>query len=219
MHDQQAQQEIDPLIERTAGLRLLHTYSTLSKNHDHLLHDIIGYNGPRQWEHYPIDDAIDHFNGYQWFYHSHSPEDRASTREHGHIHLFSRRFANERSATDQIENSASIDVRHLLGIGFDAQGIPISVFTVNSWVTGDSMLSITRTIDLLFKIKLNTGYENIDTVITSVIHLCFSEIQEVLLRRDQILSSHNILNQNVEFELDILSETSVDLDEKLRHLF
>ena len=217
MQKQQAQHGIGPLVRRSAGLRLLKIYANLSKNNDHLLRAIIGPEPPQQWEHYPNEDAIDGSNCYQWFYHSHSPEDRKS-REHGHIHLFACSSVNERSDANEVGYSEPRDVHHLLGIGFDAQGIPISIFTVNIWVTGTSILPFARTIDLLAAIKLNTGYPKIDGVIMSVIHLCFSEVKEVLLQRDQMLSNFVSSNESGENEFDILSEKSIDLDEKLRGL-
>ena len=74
-----------------AGLRLLETYSELSQRGEHLLGYLLGGHAPCQWRHYREDDAIDHISGFQWFYHSHSPEGRSGSAEHGHIHLFERR--------------------------------------------------------------------------------------------------------------------------------
>lgn len=216
MQKQQAQFDINLLARRSAGLRLLTIYSELFKNKKHLLGDLIGVEGPQQWEHYPANDAVDEFNGYQWFYHSHSPEDRRSSREHGHMHLFSRFPATPLSGPQEIEDSRPTDVHHLLGIGLDAQGVPISIFTVNGWVTGDSILSKTETLKLLSAIKLNTGYSKIDAVITAVIHLCFQKIQEALDERDQKLSSYDLQNPHENHALEVLSEISIDLDAEIR---
>ena len=71
---------------------------------------------------------------------------RAGASEHGHIHLFARRklWARRLRSAREIEfakltgePAETESTRHLLTIGFDAEGIPTSLFTVNSWVTGD----------------------------------------------------------------------------------
>jgi hypothetical protein len=77
--------------DHAAGLRMLETYSKLAQRGAHLLGSLLGGQAPREWRHYPADDAIDQGSGFQWFYHSHSLEDRPGSAEHGHIHLFARR--------------------------------------------------------------------------------------------------------------------------------
>jgi len=74
-----------------AGRGLLETYAGLAERGEHLLGRLLAGQAPRQWAHYPEDDAIDQSSGYQWFYHSHSPEDRPGATEHGHVHLFARK--------------------------------------------------------------------------------------------------------------------------------
>ena len=209
---------------REAGLRLVQVYSELAQRNEHLLTGLVGTD-PRQWTHYPEDDAIDTESGFQWFYHAHSPEDRHGSSEHGHIHVFARKpLWSRRMCSDAERSFASLcgfsqqkpNSRHLLGIGFDAKGLPINIFTVNSWVTGDLMLSAPLTAQLLKRLRLNTGYSQIDTVIEAIAIICKEEISMLLDGRDQALdaiSSPDKLN-NTTYE--ILSEVPVDLDSKLR---
>ncbi len=75
---------------RAAAEDLLACYLDLAADGSHLLAEILDDDMPRQWAHYPDDDVIDRASGYQFFYHSHSPEDRDSATEHGHFHLYSR---------------------------------------------------------------------------------------------------------------------------------
>jgi hypothetical protein len=211
--------------QHTACLQLLKTYENLAERGEHLLDQLLAGQTPRQWAHYPEDDAIDHASGYQWFYHSHSPEDRARTLEHGHIHLFARRKLWSRCLRSSAElkfaeltrgDNQPVNTRHLLCIGLDARGIPISLFTVNSWVTDDLMLSAKNTIKLLDKLSLNTGNKPIDTVIKCIATICKQEIQQLLESRDHELFSTSKKSKPLRNQkLECLSKIKIDLEGQL----
>ncbi|MDE2604477.1 MAG: hypothetical protein KGL68_01000 [Burkholderiales bacterium] len=214
----------DPFPGSCAGPRLLSAYAGLAQRGAHLFGDLLKGQAPRQWEHYPQDDALDTAGGYQWFYHSHSPEDRADAVEHGHVHLFARRPLWSRRLRSRAEREfsqlcglpqATAGSRHLLAISFDAKGVPISLFTVNSWVTGDLMLSAGLTLELLASMRLDTGYPEIDTVIDSTVHLCLPEISELMRARDLALVAHTSPNRLEDPSLELLSQIRIDLDTKL----
>ena len=208
---------------RRAGLRLVEVYSGLAQRSEHLLTSLVGTD-PRQWTHYPEDDAIDTDSGFQWFYHAHSPEDRHGSLEHGHIHVFARKpLWSRRMHSDAERSFASLcgfsrqkpNSRHLLGIGFDAKGLPINIFTVNSWVTGDLMLSAPLTAQLLQGLRLNTGFPQIDAVIEAIAIICKEEISTLLDQRDQALDSISAPDRLSNTKYEVLSEVPVDLDAKL----
>lgn len=207
-----------------AGSRLLETYTGLAERGAHLLGCLLAGQAPRQWAHYPEQDAVDHSSGYQWFYHSHSPEDRPAAIEHGHIHLFARKplwgrrlYSKSERAFAELCGNPSDDptTRHLLAIGFDAKGLPISLFTVNSWVTGDLMLGGALTLELLSSMKLDTGHPEVDAVIESVTRLCEPELGMLMQQRDGALRSHTAANKLQDQTLELLSQVSIDLDAKL----
>ncbi len=209
---------------QSAPRRLLRTYAALAARGEHLLQGILAGQPPRQWQHYPEDDAIDEANGYQWYYHSHAPEDRPAAAEHGHFHLFARRQLWSRRLQSNAEKtfaaltgnpSHRVETRHLLAIGMNAKGVPINLFTVNSWVTGDLMLSAPNTERLLAQMRLNTGHSEIDAVLESVVALCLAEISQLLAARDHALSSAPARDVLANRKLEILSEIDVDLDRKL----
>ena len=179
---------------------------------------------PVQWAHYPPDDAIDAASGFQWFYHSHAPEDRADFAEHGHIHLFARRklWSRWSRSTREIQfakrlgdGTGSSDTRHLLCIGFDAKGLPTKLFTVNSWVTGDSMLSAPATMELLDRLSLSTGHAEVDSVLESVVRLYRAEIYDLLARRDSRLFAATGPDVLADESLEVLSELDIIVDQKL----
>lgn len=207
-----------------AALRLLATYTGLAEHGEHLLGRLLADHAPLQWAHYPEEDAIDRSSGYQWFYHSHSPEDRPGGVEHGHVHLFARRSLWGRRLHSRSERAfaalcgnpcPSPMTRHLLIIGFGKTGLPISLSTVNSWVTGDLMLGVDLSLELLSSIKLDTGHPEIDAVIESVVQLCELELRELMRRRDVALRSHPAADKLQDEALELLSEVSIDLDAKL----
>jgi hypothetical protein len=207
-----------------AGLRLLETYAGLARRGEHLLGQLLGGELPRQWRHYPDDDAIDPERGYQWFYHSHSPEDRPGAAEHGHIHLFARRklWSRRLRSAKEIEFASLADdpsqqaiTRHLISIGLDVKGVPTSLFTVNSWVTGDLMLSASNTALLLDQMNLDTGNEDVDAVIECVVKLYKDEIRDLLVKRDALLYQKRAPGILGDTSLEVLSVIAINVDQKL----
>lgn len=212
---------------RAAGLSLLETYADLARRNEHLLGSLLAGKAPEQWAHYPQDDAIDAESGFQWFYHSHAPEDRADSREHGHIHVFARRklWSRRLRSHQEIEFAQllgdpqhGVKTRHLLCIGFNAQGLPTSLFTVNSWVTGDLMLSAKTTADLLAQITLSTGNADVDAVVESVVRLYRKEIRALLDARDVCLFGSPSGQVLADESLEVLSKFEINIDEKLASL-
>lgn len=211
--------------EGTLSLRLLETYAGLAQRGAHLFGDLLDDAAPTQWSHYPEDDAIDPASGFQWFYHSHAPDDRAQEAEHGHIHLFARRALWSRrlgSARERAFRALTCDspafhnTRHLLAVGFDAKGLPVSMFTVNSWVTGDRMLSAGLTAELLDGVRLSTGYPHVDAVLESLIALYRPEIRALLAQRDQRFSAWDGADVLSDESLEVVSELRIDVDAKLQ---
>jgi hypothetical protein len=211
-----------------AGLRLLETYAGLARRGEHLLGALLGGELPRQWRHYPEDDAMDPQRGYQWFYHSHASEDRPGAAEHGHIHLFARRklWSRRLRSAREIEFARladdphlQVNTRHLLSISLDAKGIPTALFTVNSWVTGDLMLSASTTALLLDQMTLDTGHADVDAVIECIVRLYKTEIRDLLLRRDALLFQKQAPGLLSDERLEVLSEIALQVDEKLAAYF
>lgn len=209
----------------SAGQRLFDTYAALAARGEHLLHDLLEDQVPQQWEHYPEDDSMDLEGGYQWFYHSHSPADRPDATEHGHFHLFARRPLWSRSLRSKAERAFAaltgapdkhVTTRHLMAIGMDAKGLPVSLFTVNSWVTGDLMLSASGTERILAGMRLHTGHDAIDTVLECVVALCMDEVRMILAARDAAMSVKKRRAVLDDTRLEVLSSRTIALDAKLK---
>lgn len=96
--------------------------------------------------HYPPSDVTDRQRGFQFFYHCH----RDGGLEHGHVHLFAHATRSGRRRYLRGENHwARTDPSHLIAIGLDARGLPVSLFTVNRWVTGGHWLDARTTLNWL----------------------------------------------------------------------
>lgn len=212
--------------QRAAGARLLRCYRTLAKTGAHLLDSLFCGEAPRQWSHYPADDAIDDRHGYQWFYHSHAPADRAGSTEHGHIHVFARptAWAPWADAAGEPEFARVLDMagrqastRHLLCIGLDAKGVPQSLFTVNSWVTGDAMMSEASTVRMIAGLRLSTGHALIDEVIVAITRLYRLQIDGLMQQRDATLIDRARLGPGTldDESMEVLSELRINPDQQL----
>jgi len=215
-----------PDVERRGANALVDTYRHLALTRSHLLEPILQGASPTQWEHYPGDDAISIDRRYQWYYHSHSPADRPGSIEHGHFHLFARMegagkridASTERKFLAELsEPDSKAATRHLMGVGMSPVGVPISLFTVNRWVTGDLLLSRESTLSLLELMTLDTGYPAIDAVLTALAALYRAEIRSLMSQRDQSLRARAVKGPGTMDDptVEVLSGLSLDLDKQL----
>jgi hypothetical protein len=207
---------------RGAGA-IVRTYRKLAATGTHIVAPVLKGAAPVQWEHYPFENAFSSNGRYQWYYHSHSPADRPAAEEHGHFHLFARMEGIQRRldparerrflATLAAEESPA-PTRHLLGVGLNAQGVPISLFTVNRWVTGDLMLSGPTTVELLESMTLKTGFPAIDAVLVGLARLYQADIRALIRRRDATLRSRARQGAGTldDERLEVLSELQLDID-------
>lgn len=219
---------------QSAAETLLACYAELATDKSHLLSEILDINAPRQWAHYPDDDVIDHAGGYQFFYHSHSPEDRDATAEHGHFHVFARQDVHGPSIDPDVERDflkrlngeqpADANTNHLLCVALDAKGVPTSLFTVNRWVTGDHLLSAATTLRLLSGFSVQTKHDlRISKWLTALLVLFRPQIEQLLMERDKALwtlaakrrKSGLLEDESVE----LLSSIPIDIDLQINWLF
>ncbi len=208
---------------RDPAAQIIDVYARLAASGRHLLAGVIGDSAPQAWAHYPADDARDAASGYQWFYHSHSADDRPGSEEHGHIHLFARQaawrgkvyFAAERRWRERLGvPGLRARTRHLLCIGFNAKGVPSNLFTVNRWVTGDMLFSAEATLRLLSAIRLETGNAEVDRLTLALVCLCRPEKGRIMQTRDAVLLDRARRGPGVfdDSALEVLSEVRIDLD-------
>ncbi|MBI3144895.1 MAG: hypothetical protein HYZ18_06420 [Pseudogulbenkiania sp.] len=219
-------------LRHEAAAEILACYGVLAEQGKHLLWPLLD-GSPVQWAHYPESDAIDRRNGYQYFYHSHSPDDREGLGEHGHFHLFARvdnqqhelDFTAEQNFLETVGGGTPViaSTINLLGISLDAKGVPTTLFTVNRWVTGDHLLSAAVTLPLLSRFKVDVKeYDPVNQWLAAMVQLFWPQIEDLLLERDAKLIQLADLTRNANLlddeTIEVLSSISIDLNEQVASL-
>jgi len=164
-----------------------------------------------QWEHYPTDDVCEPNCGLRYYYHCH--ESPRATGEHGHFHVFVDYAVPTRS--DETRYS------HLVGISVDAYGLPISLFTVNRWVTGGCWLParelLQRAEQLLSAVAPSASkhsYRELTAFIVGLTKLFAPEICALLAARDTKTAGWNEANFE-DRRREILTKCPISMVERL----
>ncbi|ACR32763.1 DUF6969 family protein [Burkholderia glumae] len=177
---------------RQAALALVRCYETLAKRNENLLQHVIGEQPFECWRKYPSSEVIS-ADGFQYFYHAHSADDRPGATENGHFHTFARLDCRARPVEDlPVPPSGTTnpiaqdpDSVHLIAISVDALGLPTGIFTVNQWVTGDRWCS-SATLDTLstaFRAD-GAGPSLVSLWVTSLFSLYDEAIRKLIRDRD-----------------------------------
>ena len=151
--------DADLLRAHAAARVSLNGFRQATLRHGSLIQSWVGRADVVALEHYPPGGVVDRQRGSQFFYHCH----RAAGAEHGHVHLFwhatrsgrRRRLAptTNTSTATEAEWSRSAPT-HLISIGLDARGLPVSLFSVNQWVTGGHWFDAPTTLCMLKRFEL-----------------------------------------------------------------
>ncbi len=167
-------------------------------------------------DHYPEGDVVDRRHGSQLFYHSH----RAGDTEHGHVHLFwhATRGGNRRYVPVMLSRTgakawARTDPSHLIAIGLDARGLPISLFTVNRWVTGGHWFDSQTTFGLIRRFKMQgvQGHAQSCDWVSSFVRMYEPLIKRLLQARDRRLLRAGPLQAALDNQgIEILSSIKLD---------
>jgi len=186
-------------------------FARATEVHGSLIQDWIAGQAVVEFEHYPTNDIVDVRHGSQFYYHSH----RDQGKEHGHLHLFyhatasgkRRYFRSGKPRWNRTEPT------HLFAISLDSRGLPVSLFTVNQWVTDGHWLDVPTTMACAerFLLKNVDGYEHSCRWLTSFVRLYRPLINDLLHRRDQrLLRRGDISKALQDRRLEVLSHTQID---------
>ena len=158
-----------------------------------------------EWAHYPESDHVDRASGVRFYYHAH-PADERAPGEHGHFHLF----------VPAPGDPAAIS--HLAGISIDAKGLPLRLFTTNSWVTGEAWRDAERLARLVPQFALHaTGrLAPIARWLAGMVALYDDVIIDLLRERDRRLGSDPAALEDR--SLHIVSQQRVSLPERLQSI-
>lgn len=181
-------------------------------------------DGYERMSHYPCGDRIDHTTGAQYFYHCHR-ENYEST-EHGHFHCFLRykHIPKSIKPAPLADWDRYIDnpMTHLVAIGMNQFGQPIRLFTVNRWVTSEIWYGAENTLQFLkrYKMTLDDPYwQVLDKWVEGILHLFAPQISWLHQERDRKINLHqeskSVENPYLDYELEELSEISIDLKNQI----
>lgn len=174
-----------------------------------------------QYEHYPKGDCIAPGNKSRWFYHAHKPEEREEG-EHGHFHMFL-----PLDMFDDVEpyyqppaklpnGKKTQGVVHFGALSFGLDGMPISWFTTNYWVTYEYMMPAEAIASKLRNYDMTgaPGDPLVNDWLTAAVQQFHDPIIEMVRKRDSLLMEKKQELGSAVFEnkkVEILSRQPFDL--------
>ncbi|MEW4467922.1 hypothetical protein AB1K62_08840 [Parasphingorhabdus sp. JC815] len=147
-----------------------------------------------QYQHYPEGDCIAPGKS-RWFYHAHKPEEREKG-EHGHFHMFLpldifRGIVPLYKPPNKLPNGKKTQgVVHFGALSFGVDGMPLSWFTTNYWVTYEYFMPADAIASRLkhFSMKGAPGDPLVNDWLTAAVRVFHDPIIEMLKQRDQYLA-------------------------------
>jgi hypothetical protein len=112
-------------------------------------------------------------------------------------------------------------ISHLIAIAMDRSGLPISLFTANRWVTGETFYTAAAAVAMLDKFEIDHAYPCLATNrwITALLRLFRPQIEVLLHQRDAAIQDWQRRYPDGDvFEdrrLEITSELLIDIDEQI----
>lgn len=165
-----------------AGVELVAALAAIEGQGSNLLAALAGSGEIVSGRQYPDGGGFDSTSGTQYFFHVHAPQDVApgdlAADEVGHIHCFIR---PEGRADDT-------PLYHLVAIGLNNFGRPVSLFTTNRWVTCETWIEARAAARFARRFRTQTGGPA-DAFINAMFRLFRGEIADLLRQRDQLLSA------------------------------
>jgi len=185
-----------------------------------------------EWDHYPKGDVYDAATHAQYYYHAHPEHERPG--EHGHFHTFLRLAGMPRglkrvpvqgrapaASSAAAGGPADGALSHLVAIGMDRFGRPVSLFTTNRWVTDETWYRAEDAIRMLdfFEIDLAHPSWAVNRWISAMIPLFRPQIEWLIKRRDDAVAAwHKKKPRGDVYEdrgLNITSEMAIDIERQV----
>lgn len=197
----------------------------MSEESQPLMRRVLGDQPIHFWAHYPDDDARDAVTKSRWYYHVHEPGDR-DPREHGHFHLFLHREQFDASAiplaAPQEADAAPALMTHVAGLSIDRDGVPISWFVTNRWVTDEFIFPAETLISRLELYDVDRTEEDdlVNRFLTAMVALYREELATLIREREAKLAVLLSKRGPEAYESGnaVLASISIDLDAKIESL-
>lgn len=176
-------------------------------------------------QHYPSGDAFAQGGALQFYFHAHP--DARDEREIGHLHVFLRAdalhggaapiLAARRAARLALDAPPANGYAHLIAMGFDGDGAPLSLFTVNQWVTGESWLPARALITGMDRLSdLEGEGDETRRLLSLMLRVWQAEIEALLMARDAALGPDAA--QLEDRQKEVLSQRDIALARQIRVL-
>lgn len=169
------------------------------------------------WEHYPNGDVVNGEAGSRFFYHCHPPAER-SEGEHGHFHLFLAKSAMPAGVRPFVappppaSDEPRADVVHIAALSISTEGLPLTWFTTNRWVTDEWVYPASAVIEQLARFDLRgpDGDSLVNDWLTAMVGLCREDLADLLTQRDAVLEARDPTGEDRSVE--ITSSRSISLE-------
>ena len=182
---------------QAAAAAVMNVHRLLAKSQSTILREMIaGEPGAAPWRHYPDGDVYDAEYFSQYYFHDH-PMTVAWPEIQGHFHTFLRLPELEEQGAESAHDLLTDGLQepplcHLIGIGVDAVGQPVRLFTTNRWVTGENRLPAVRLIGLLHRFEIDQTHPSwaVNVWITNLLRMFRPQIEGLLIERDRVVAQH-----------------------------
>ncbi len=209
-----------------AGEDILECYRVLRKTGDNVVGEVLRDQGTfYEWNHYPKGDVYDHDSHSQYFYHAHPTELRGG--EHGHFHTFLRAKGMPPGAAPapydgDVEWPSGDDaLSHLIGISMDRKGFPITLFSANRWVTGETWYSADDVCGMIDRFVIDHARPSwpVNRWITGILRLFRPQIAALIRERDIAIEAwrHEHPDRDVfeDRELEVTSRRPISVEKHI----
>jgi len=209
-----------------AGRDVRNCMRVLAKSGGNVVGELLLGSAPfYEWDHYPKGDVYDRATHAQYYYHAHPQRQRPS--EHGHFHTFLRPAGMPRgikpapaaAAAPPAEPNAALS--HLVAIGMDHFGQPVSLFTTNRWVTDETWYRAEDVVRMLefFEIDLAHPSWPVNRWVSAMLPLFRPQIEWLVKRRDEAVAAWvkkkprgNVYEDR---GLEVTSEMAIDVERQI----
>ncbi|WP_051609137.1 DUF6969 family protein [Fodinicurvata fenggangensis] len=218
-------QELSDLAE--AGEEIRTVEAVLERTGDNVVSEILRNQGPfYEWETYPAGGVEDRETHAQYYYHAHAPDRRPAT-EHGHFHTFlgpqgmPRGIRPAPAAPGHLLEAGQDGPCHLIAVSMDGHGRARALFTVNRWVTGETLYRAHEVNRMLDRFAIGHAQPSWPTNrwITAMLRFFRPQICALVRERDRQLarwqSSHPSENVLEDRRLEITSWLDIDVEQQM----
>lgn len=212
-----------------AGKEVLECTRVLKKTGDNIVGELLRDAGTfYQWQHYPKGDVYDRDSGSQFYYHAHPKTNRPG--EHGHFHTFLRASGMPRGmepvpyAGDTVWPLGADSLSHLVAISMDPKGVPIGLFTVNRWVTGDAWYAAADVNVMVDRFEIDHAQPSwpVNRWITALVGLFRPLVKDLVVERDLIMAARQAERPGIDIyedkSLEIVSAADISVERQVSRL-